>query len=260
MRTTSSAASSSAICTCATTAPFFCASPVKSSVRHCPAFQMRRHRQDRARRHDAAAADAGEQRAPGFRALTADAGCGSAAASSSSRACQCGSASGALGGPATVTKLGQNPFRHDRSTLQLVGLMRRLRPSAVSTGSIAMQLDCVGAVAAVLAHRFVDHHALRRLRHLAALAPAALFGRADLVVDQHRHAVILAQFALHLVELGAHVARRAGRQRRWLTADDRLVRDDGNARDALRRDLRGVSAARCSRLRPAGRRSSPPRR
>ena len=33
MRTTSSAASSSAICTCATTVPFFCASPVKSSVR-----------------------------------------------------------------------------------------------------------------------------------------------------------------------------------------------------------------------------------
>ena len=69
-------------------------------------------------------------------------GCFRSAANSPSRACQCGSASGALGGPATVTKLGQKPFRHDRSTLQLVGLMRRLRPSEVSTGSIAMQLDC----------------------------------------------------------------------------------------------------------------------
>ena len=69
-------------------------------------------------------------------------GCFRSAANSSSRACQCGSASGALGGPATVTKLGQKPFRQDRSTLQLVGLMRRLRPSEVSTGSIAMQLDC----------------------------------------------------------------------------------------------------------------------
>ena len=40
-----------------------------------------------------------------------------------------------------VTKLGQKPFRQDRSTLQLVGLMRRLRPSSVSTGSMAMQSD-----------------------------------------------------------------------------------------------------------------------
>ncbi len=53
------------------------------------------------------------------------------------------SASGAAGGPAWVTKLGQKPFRQDRSTLQLVGLMRRLRPSSVSTGSIAMQPDWV---------------------------------------------------------------------------------------------------------------------
>jgi hypothetical protein len=51
--------------------------------------------------------------------------------------------SGALGGPAAVTKLGQNPLRQDRSTLHAVGLMRRLRPSGVSTGSIAMQPDCV---------------------------------------------------------------------------------------------------------------------
>src|SRR6185437_4555895 len=69
-------------------------------------------------------------------------GARSPAAISASRSCQCASASGARGGPATVTKLGQNPFRHDRSTLQLVGLIRRLRPSAVSIGSIAMQLDC----------------------------------------------------------------------------------------------------------------------
>src|SRR5690348_10793527 len=70
-------------------------------------------------------------------------GCFRSAESSPSRACQCGSASGACGGPATVTKLGQKPFRQDRSTLQLVGLIRRLRPSDVSTGSIAMQLDCL---------------------------------------------------------------------------------------------------------------------
>ncbi len=63
-------------------------------------------------------------------------------ASAASRASQRGSASAARGAPATVTKLGQKPFRQERSTLQLVGLTRRLRPSAVCTGSMAMQFDC----------------------------------------------------------------------------------------------------------------------
>ena len=42
-----------------------------------------------------------------------------------------------------MTKLGQNPFRHDKSTLHAVGLIRRFRPSAVSTGSMAIQPDWV---------------------------------------------------------------------------------------------------------------------
>ncbi len=41
-----------------------------------------------------------------------------------------------------MTKEGQNPFRQDRSVLQLVGEMRRLRPYSVSIGSMAMQCDC----------------------------------------------------------------------------------------------------------------------
>ena len=137
-------------------------------------------------------------------------GCCRPAANSPSRACQCGSASGAPGGPATVTKLGQKPFRHDRSTLQLVGLIRRLRPSERLHRLDRDAAGLRGAVAAVLAHLLVDHDALRRLRHLAALAAAALFGGADLVVDQHRDAFVFAQLALHGVEVGAHM--RASRR------------------------------------------------
>src|SRR5205807_5526673 len=52
-------------------------------------------------------------------------------------------------------------------------------------------------VAAVLAYLFVDHDALRRLRHLSPLATPALFCGAHLVVDQHRDAVVFPQAALH---------------------------------------------------------------
>ncbi|MPM88850.1 hypothetical protein SDC9_135954 [bioreactor metagenome] len=44
--------------------------------------------------------------------------------------------------PSMVTKLGQKPFRHDKSWLHADWLMRRLVPNAVSTGSTDRQLDC----------------------------------------------------------------------------------------------------------------------
>src|SRR5260221_12960912 len=56
------------------------------------------------------------------------------------------------------------------------------------------------AIAAALAHRLVDDHALGRIDHQPALAPPAFFGRAGLVVDDHGHARGLAQGALDLVE------------------------------------------------------------
>src|SRR5207237_10498665 len=49
------------------------------------------------------------------------------------------------------------------------------------------------AVAAALAHQLVDDHAPRGIGELAALAAAALLGRAGLVVDQHRAAGNLSQ-------------------------------------------------------------------
>ena len=44
--------------------------------------------------------------------------------------------------PSTVTKLGQKPFTQEKSLLQLLWLMRRLRPKSVSSGSTLKQLLC----------------------------------------------------------------------------------------------------------------------
>jgi hypothetical protein len=45
--------------------------------------------------------------------------------------------------PSTVTKLGQKPFRQEKSLLHEDWLMRRLRPNSVSSGSTERQLDWV---------------------------------------------------------------------------------------------------------------------
>ena len=65
------------------------------------------------------------------------------------------------------------------------------------------------AIAAALADQFVDDHPLVGIGKGAALAPAALFGRAGLVVDQHRDALDLAQLALDLVQVVAVMDRRS---------------------------------------------------
>src|SRR2546421_11399210 len=44
--------------------------------------------------------------------------------------------------PSTVTKLGQKPFRQEKSLLQEDWLMARLRPNSVSSGSTERQFDC----------------------------------------------------------------------------------------------------------------------
>ena len=44
--------------------------------------------------------------------------------------------------PSTVTKLGQKPLTHEKSLLQVLWLILRLRPNSVSSGSTLRQLDC----------------------------------------------------------------------------------------------------------------------
>ena len=68
------------------------------------------------------------------------------------------------------------------------------------------------AVAAAFADRRVDERRAWPDRASAALAPAALLGRAGLVVDQHADAGRLAQALLHRVEVarGRRTRRRCG--------------------------------------------------
>ncbi|KAG1445018.1 hypothetical protein G6F57_017679 [Rhizopus arrhizus] len=60
-------------------------------------------------------------------------------------------------------------------------------------------------IAAAFADAFVDDDAARRVRIGVALAAAALFGGTGLVVDQHRHARVLAQSVTSLYLSGSSV-------------------------------------------------------
>ena len=85
-------------------------------------------------------------------------------------------------------------------------------PLAAEFGLQRLHRDAVGdsrAVAAALADALVDEDALRRIRIEPALAAAALFRRAGLVVDQDREALDLAQLLLHGVEFAAVMNGRA---------------------------------------------------
>ncbi len=200
------------------------------------AFELGGHRQDGAGGDHAAAADAGEQAAPG-------------------------------GGSARRLGQGGGEFRF--AFLPVFVRARRLRRAGdgdeagaeafqagqidVAAGGVDAALaaefglhrldgDAAGlirAVAAVLADRLVDHHALRRLGVFAGFAPAALFGGADLVVDQHAEAVVVAQLALHLVEFLAAMAGGAGGQGGGGGQAVLVVGDEGDAGDAFRMHLGG---------------------
>ncbi len=92
--------------------------------------------------------------------------------------------------------------------LQLLWLMVRLRPNSVSSGSTDRQLLCTpqspqpSHTSSLITTRSVGLH------HRAALAAAALFGGAGLVVDDDRGAFDLAELALHRVQRVAVLDRR----------------------------------------------------
>src|SRR5690606_18911441 len=93
------------------------------------------------------------------------------------------------------------------------------------------------AVAAAFADQLVDEHALRRIRHAAALAAAALLGGAGLVVDDGGDALFLAQLTLHPVQRLSVLDPRVGRQGDVLAVLLWLVADDGDLANALGQDL-----------------------
>src|SRR6185437_15587519 len=68
------------------------------------------------------------------------------------------------------------------------------------------------AIAAAFADEVVDDDAAGRVGKASALAPAALFGGAGLVVDDRADPRGLAQLALHRIEVVAMAHRRTGRK------------------------------------------------
>ena len=111
--------------------------------------------------------------------------------------------------------------------------MARLRPNSVSTGTTDRQLDFTlqspqpSHTSSLMTTRFGG------IGERAALAPAALFGGAGLVVDEHRDAGDLAQLALHRVEVVAVVHRHARREVRHAVVLLRLVGHDDDLLHAL---------------------------
>ncbi len=138
--------------------------------------------------------------------------------------------------PRTVTKLGQNPSAQVKSLLQLDWLMRRLRPHSVSSGSIAMQLETLPQSPQPFADLGVDVGADFRIGQLAALPEPPALGRAGLVVEDDRDALVLAEIALRLVHRVAMAKADAGRQRDAEIAAG-IVDDQRHLPDALGGEL-----------------------
>src|SRR3954468_19288488 len=93
------------------------------------------------------------------------------------------------------------------------------------------------AIAAAFADQLVDEGALGGVRIEPALAAAALFRGAGLVVDNDRKAFYVAQLALHGVELAEMMDGRALREVVSRRIFSGIVRDDREALDTLGPDL-----------------------
>ena len=90
-----------------------------------------------------------------------------------------------------------------------------------------------GAVAATFANTCVNNGPGRRLFQGSALAAAAFFGRANLIVDDDADAGRTTQLALYRVQPRAGMKRRSRRDIGVSAIAARIVADDGDARNTL---------------------------
>ncbi len=168
------------------------------------ALEMRGHAEDAADRHHAGAADAGHDDAVGpFQRRQRRQGQGVQI----DRVRLSTRRSGGRG-LAHLRTLGRHEARTEAVQAREVLVARRLVDLALGAELGFQRFDRQAvrlhrAVAAAFADRVVDEGAPRRIGIVAALAAAALFGRAGLVVDQHGDARRIAQAPLHVVELVA---------------------------------------------------------
>ena len=96
----------------------------------------------------------------------------------------------------------------------------------------AQTVRCHRTIAAAFAYSFIDHHMACGVCHSPALAAAALFSSACLLVDQDRDAFEFTQFALQTVHLGAVVKTGQCRKTAALNGGN-IIRYEGNAANAL---------------------------
>ena len=205
------------------------------------AFEMRGHADDRADRHHAGAADPGDDDRIGTIADLAPNRLGGGR-----RDFRSGDALSRLGA------MHRDEGRAEPVDAGKVLVAARLvdDPLAAEFGLQRLHRDAIGfdaAIAAAFADQFVDDDSFVGIGIVAALAAAALFGGAGLVVDQHGRAGNLAELLLDDDEIIARAQRHAGRpiaRRRIL---GRIVGDHDDAPGAvggdLPGDLRDVEAA-----------------
>ena len=154
------------------------------------AFEMRGHAEDGADRDDAGAADAVDDRRPAISSSGNGDGSGTPCSGSAG-------AGDALGLADLGAMHGDEGRAEAVDAGEILVAARLVDPAlAAELGLDRLDRDAVrlhAAIAAALADQFVDDDALVGIGIGAALAAAALFGRAGLVVDQHRDALDLAQ-------------------------------------------------------------------
>ena len=97
----------------------------------------------------------------------------------------------------------------EKSLLQFDWSIRRLRPNSVSSGCTETQLETDEQSPQPSQTRSLMKTRFGGSGIEPALAAAALFRRAGLVVDQDREALDLAQLLLHRVEFAAMMNGRA---------------------------------------------------
>jgi len=115
--------------------------------------------------------------------------------------------------------------------LQLDWLMVRLRPNAVSSGSIEMQFDCT--------EQSPQPSQTRGLISTRRAGAAPFFGRAGLLEDNRGDASYLPHATLNRVQLVAMVDRHTGRELGAPFPAQWRVGHQGNGRDAFRVQLPG---------------------
>src|SRR6204780_5365241 len=167
--------------------------------------------------------------------------------------------------PCTVTKDGQNPLIQEKSLLELDSSLARFRPPRGSNGSTGPPFDgplpaprglqrlhrhafrLHPAIAAAFADEFIDNDALFGVGISVALAAAALFGGACLVVDQHSNFRYFRKLFLHLNQFVAMMNGKPAWPLRVARVLVRLVGDHNDTLGALgshlTSDLRNRKAA-----------------